>query len=202
WSLDARVAAMLAGLGLADLPRDRPTGALSGGQRARLALAWLLLSGPDVLLLDEPTTHLDDAAAAHLQQVLTTWPGPVLLASHDRAFLDETVTHLVDLDPAPIPHAVAGPLVGDGDGSGIGAVTFTGSYTDYLHTRMDARARWEQQYNAKQAELKRLRAAVRDSPTVGQPGRPVRTEGRAAKKFYADRNAKVVARRVNDARTK
>src|SRR5699024_587007 len=90
WSLDARVEAMLAGLGLADLPRDRPTGALSGGQRARLSLAWLLLSGPDVLLLDEPTNHLDDAAAAHLQQVLTTWPGPVLLASHDRAFLDET----------------------------------------------------------------------------------------------------------------
>jgi len=202
WSLDARVAAMLAGLGLADLPRDRPTGALSGGQRARLALAWLLLSGPDVLLLDEPTNHLDDAAAAHLQQVLTTWPGPVLLASHDRAFLDETTTHLVDLDPAPIPHAVAGPLVGDGDGSGIGAVTFTGSYTDYLHSRMEARVRWEQQYSAEQDELKRLRAAVRDSHTVGHPGRPVRTEGGAAKKFYADRNAKVVARRVNDARTK
>src|SRR5699024_1362895 len=133
-------------------------------------------------------------------QVLTTWPGPVLLASHDRAFLDETTTHLVDLDPAPIPHAVAGPLVGDGDGSGIGAVTFTGSSTDYLHSRMGARVRREQQYSPEQGELKRLRAAVRDSHTVGPPGRPVRTEGGAAKKFYADRNAKVVARRVNDAR--
>ena len=202
WSVDARVEAMLAGLGLADLPRDRPTSALSGGQRARLALAWLLLSAPDVLLLDEPTNHLDDAAAAHLQQVLASWPGPVLLASHDRAFLDETVSSLVDLDPAPMPHAVAGPLVGDGDGSGIGTVSFTGSYTDYLHARMDARARWEQQYTAEQEELRRLRAAVRDAHTVGHPGREPRTEARAAKKFYADRNAKVVSRRVNDARTR
>src|SRR5699024_4423782 len=184
------------------LPRDRPTSALSGGQRARLALAWLLLSAPDVLLLDEPTNHLDDAAAAHLQQVLADWPGPVLLASHDRAFLDETVSSLVDLDPAPMPHAVAGPLVGDGDGSGIGTVSFTGSYTDYLHARMDARARWEQQYMAEQDELGRLRAAVRDSHTVGHPGRAPRTEARAAKKFYADRNAKVVSRRVNAARTR
>ncbi|WP_277050474.1 ABC-F family ATP-binding cassette domain-containing protein [Ruania albidiflava] len=202
WSVEARVESMLAGLGLADLPRDRPTGALSGGQRARLALAWLLLSAPDVLLLDEPTNHLDDAAATHLQQVLVGWPGPVLLASHDRAFLDETVGALVDLDPAPMPHAVAGPLVGDGDGTGIGTVTYTGSYTDYLHARMDARARWEQQYTAEQEQLRRLRAAVRDAHTVGHPGREPRTEARAAKKFYADRNAKVVSRRVNDARTR
>ncbi len=199
WSLPARVETMLAGLGLAEVPRGRRAGELSGGQRARLALAWLLLSAPDVLLLDEPTNHLDDAAAAHLQQVLASWPGPVLLTSHDRAFLDETVSFLVDLDPAPMPHAVAGPLVGDGDGSGIGAVTFTGSYTDYLHARMDARTRWERQYAAEQEELKRLRAAVRDSHAVGHPGREPRTEARAAKKFYADRNAKVVSRRVNDA---
>lgn len=202
WNAGSRVEAMLAGLGLAALPRDRPTGALSGGQRTRLALAWLLLSAPDVLLLDEPTNHLDDAAAAYLQQVLAGWSGPVLLASHDRAFLDETVTSLVDLDPAPLPHAVAGALVGDGDGSGIGSVSFTGSYTDYLHARIEARQRWERQYAAEQEELKRLRVAVRDSQTVGHPGREPRTEARAAKKFYADRNAKVVSRRVNDARSR
>lgn len=202
WEVDARIDAMTAGLGLGDLPRDRQTGWLSGGQRSRLALAWLLLSAPDVLLLDEPTNHLDDAATEHLRGVLSTWTGPVLVASHDRAFLDEAVTSLVDLDPVPIPHAVAGPLVGDGDGTGIGITRFTGAYTDYLHARMDARERWERQYRDEQAELKRLRSAVGENQSVGHRDWKPRSEVRMAQKYYADRNAKVVARRVNDARTR
>ncbi|UNX53606.1 ATP-binding cassette domain-containing protein [Georgenia sp. TF02-10] len=202
WDVDTRIATMLAGLGLPDLPRARRTGELSGGERARLSLAWLLLRGPEVLLLDEPTNHLDDDAAAHLRSVLLGWGGPVLMASHDRAFLDEAVTALVDLDPAPVPHAVSGPLADDGPGSGIGTTKFTGSYTDYLQARADARARWERQYRDEQAELKRLRAAVTGSQRVGHDDARPRTEARAAKKFYADRNAKVVARRVNDARAR
>lgn len=111
WEIEARVSAMLTGLGLGGIDRDRSIGTLSGGQRARLALAWLLLSAPDVMLLDEPTNHLDDAATAYLVSVLTAWRGPLLIASHDRAFLDETATSLLDLDPSPLPHAVAEPLV-------------------------------------------------------------------------------------------
>lgn len=202
WEVDARIDAMVTGLGLGELPRDREAGRLSGGQRSRLALAWLLLSAPDVLLLDEPTNHLDDAATEHLRGVLSTWTGPVLIASHDRAFLDEAVTSLVDLDPAPIQHAVAGPLVGDGNSTGIGISRFTGAYTDYLHARLDARERWERQYRDEQAELKRLRSAVGETQSVGHRDWKPRTEVRMAQKYYADRNAKVVARRVNDARTR
>lgn len=202
WEVDARIDAMVMGLGLGDLPRDRQAGRLSGGQRSRLALAWLLLSAPDVLLLDEPTNHLDDAATEHLRGVLSTWVGPVLIASHDRAFLDEAVTSLVDLDPDPIPHAVAGPLVGDGDGTGIGIIRFTGTYTDYLHARLDAREQWERQYRDEQAELKRLRSAVGGNQSVGHRDWKPRSEVRMAQKYYADRNAKVVARRVNDARAR
>lgn len=202
WSLDARIAAMLDGLGLGSLPRERLTSGLSGGQRARLSLAWLLLSRPDVLLLDEPTNHLDDTATAYLREVLAQWPGPVLLASHDRAFLDESVIALLDLDPSPLPQAVSSPHVGDGPGSGIGVTRFTGTYTDYLAARRDARRRWERQYEDEQAELKRLAGSVRANQSVGNPERGPRTEARAAKKFYADRNAKVVSRRVNDARAR
>lgn len=202
WEVDARIGAMLDGLGLAGIDRSKPTGALSGGQRARLALAWLLLSTPDVLLLDEPTNHLDDAATAYLASVLRAWQGPLLIASHDRVFLDETVTSLLDLDPSPLPQAVAGPLVQDGTGSGIGVTRFTGSYSNYLTARVDAHKRWERQYRDEQAELSRLRTTVKEQQTVGHGDWRPRSEVRMAQKFYADRNAQAVSRRVNDARAR
>lgn len=202
WDVDTRIDVTLDGLGLGGVDRDRPTGALSGGQRSRLSLAWLLLSTPDVLLLDEPTNHLDDAATDFLRATLRSWHGPVLLASHDRAFLDTAVTSLVDLDPAPRAHAVTSDFVGDGTGTGIGVTRFGGTYSQYVLARMDARERWERTYRDEQAQLKKLRAAVREQQTVGHSDWSPKTEGRAAKKFYADRNAAVVSRRVNDARTR
>ena len=202
WDVDSRIDAMLAGLGLSNLPRERLTGQLSGGQRSRLSLAWLLLSAPEVLLLDEPTNHLDDTATDYLRGVLTAWQGPVLIASHDRAFLDETVTSLIDLDPAPLPHAHTGDLVGDGEGAGIGITRFSGTYTDYLQARRQARQRWQRQYRDEQAQLKRLRAAVGTNQIVGHTDWKPRSEVRMAQKYYADRNAAVVSRRVNDARSR
>ena len=200
WELDHRVDRVVAGLGLTRLPRERPAGSLSGGQLSRLSLAWLLLRSPDTLLLDEPTNHLDDAATAVLVDLLRSWSGPVLLASHDRAFLNEAGTTLLDLDPAPRPFAAVRHDT-DSPGSGFGVTTFTGSYTAYLQHRRDERDRWVRRFRDEQAELSRLRARVRDNHTVGNADRPPRTEGKMAQKFYADRNAKVVARRVNDATT-
>ncbi|MDO4242461.1 MAG: ABC-F family ATP-binding cassette domain-containing protein [Actinomyces sp.] len=202
WDADVRINATVSGLGLDTVDRARPAGSLSGGQRARLALAWLLLSAPDVLALDEPTNHLDDTAAAFLVRTLTSWRGPVLMASHDRAFLDETATVLVDLDPAPIPDAVAGPLLEDGTGTGIGVVRHTGSFSDYVAARAQARSRWQRRYQEEQAEIARLRAAVRDQHTVGHLEWSPRTEIRKAQRYYADRNSKAVSRRVSDARSR
>ncbi|MCK0113329.1 ATP-binding cassette domain-containing protein [Ornithinimicrobium sp. F0845] len=200
WELDHRVDRVVDGLGLDHLPRDRRARELSGGQVSRLSLAWLLLRCPDTLLLDEPTNHLDDAATATLVDLLRGWSGPVLLASHDRAFLDEVGTTLLDLDPAPRPFTAVRHDT-DTPGSGFGVTKFTGSYTAYLRRRREERERWVHRFREEQGELSRLRARVRDDHTVGRADRPPRTEARAAKKFYADRNAKVVARRVNDATT-
>lgn len=204
WTVDARIGEMLDGLSLTHLPRDRPTTELSGGERARLSLACLLLSTPDVLLLDEPTNHLDDRAVGHLVTVLESWRGPVVFAGHDRAFLDDVATRLVDLDPSELPHDVAGPLVGDGDGSGIGVTVFGGGYSAYLDERIAARRRWIERYRAEQDELKELRSRVRAEQVHGHGNRDFASKGvaRGSKKFYSDRNAKVVSRRVNDVRSR
>lgn len=159
----------------------------------------LLLSTPGILLLDEPTNHLDDAAAQYLTSMSSTWRGPVLIVGHDREFLDETVVSILDLDPAPRPFAQSNAE----DGLiTIGVTRFSGTYSNYLVSRHDARQRWQWQYEEEQAQLKRLRAAVTDNQVVGHDDWRPRTEDRNVQKFFADRNAKVVARTVNDARSR
>lgn len=199
WDTDARIEATVNGLGLSDVARDKKLLELSGGQRSRLAMASLLLSSPEILLLDEPTNHLDDDAVKYLGTVIAAWRGPVLIVSHDRAFLDETVVSILDLDPAPRPHALNAAA---DELTSIGVTRFTGTYTEYLEARRAARRRWQQQYEEEQALLHKLRAAVDENQVVGHADWKPRTEVRGAQKFYADRNAKVVARRVNDARAR
>ena len=78
---------------------ERPTEALSGGEAARLALAAILLSRFDVLLLDEPTNDLDFDGLERLERFLATTPSALVVVSHDRAFLDRTVTRIVEIEP-------------------------------------------------------------------------------------------------------
>jgi len=190
WTLEVRAEETLAGLGLGDVDPARSIATVSGGQRSRLMLAALLLGRPDVLLLDEPTNHLDDAAAEFLRRTLLAWRGPVVAASHDRAFLDDIATEILDLDPAPGPAGTAG----------VHGLTRTrGRYSDHVLARLDEREAWERRYATEQAELRRLRAQARDSHQVGHAGAAPRTEAGPAKTFYADRNARPVRRRVDDA---
>ncbi|RAK55707.1 ABC-F family ATP-binding cassette domain-containing protein [Phenylobacterium soli] len=87
WTLEARLEAALAGVGLAGLDLQRPAADLSGGQRTRAALAGLIARGPDVLLLDEPTNNLDAAGRALVAEALGAWSGGAVVVSHDRALL-------------------------------------------------------------------------------------------------------------------
>jgi len=96
--LDARIGETWAELGLPDRLLDQPTATLSGGEAARASLAAVLLSRHDVLLLDEPTNDLDFAALAKLESFVRSRETPVLLVSHDRAFLEQTITGVVELD--------------------------------------------------------------------------------------------------------
>jgi ATP-binding cassette subfamily F protein 3 len=97
YSLDERIDAALSGLGFTVDEWARPPAALSGGEQTRAALARLVIADPDLLLLDEPTNHLDLGALEWLEEHLRRRSGSLLVASHDRAFLDATVTRVWEL---------------------------------------------------------------------------------------------------------
>ncbi len=93
----ARAAEILSGLGFSAGEQQREIGTLSGGWQMRVALARLLLQRPDILLLDEPTNHLDLPALIWFENFLQTYPGAVMVVSHDRAFLDRVSRRIVEL---------------------------------------------------------------------------------------------------------
>ncbi len=96
--------------------RDTPVGALSGGERARLQIALITLSGANFLLLDEPTNHLDIPSCEVLEDALLDFDGTILAVSHDRYFLDRIANRIVKLQ-------------------GDGTQEYLGNYSDYESTR-------------------------------------------------------------------
>ncbi len=106
YSLEAQAKEILCGLGFRAADLDRPAEALSGGWRMRLAMARLLLQAPDILLLDEPTNHLDLESVIWLEEFLKGYPGALLLVSHDRQFMNNLVTRVVEIaEQRLIPYA-------------------------------------------------------------------------------------------------
>jgi ATP-binding cassette subfamily F protein uup len=95
WRLNSRVQELLDRF---QLDADAPVETLSGGNRKRVALARALAAEPELLLLDEPTNHLDFGAIEWLEEQLATFPGALLLVTHDRAFLDRVANRIVELD--------------------------------------------------------------------------------------------------------
>ncbi|ADI03527.1 antibiotic ABC transporter ATP-binding protein [Streptomyces bingchenggensis BCW-1] len=182
WDADRQAALVLDGLGLGAVAHGRTLGSLSGGQRGRLALAALLVRRPPALLLDEPTNHLDDGAAAFLEEQVRGLPGVVLLASHDRAFLDAVCTDLIDLDPA-----VAGP------------VRYGGNYSAYLSEKHAERARWERRHAEEQQELDALRHTAGVTAHALAPNRGRRDNEKMGYGHRAGRVQNQISRRVRNA---
>jgi ATP-binding cassette, subfamily F, member 3 len=134
YDYDLRIQQTLQGLGLGKQTWDMPLSHLSGGQKTRALLARLLLEKPALLMLDEPTNHLDAEAIEWLEHTLKEWDGAVLVASHDRYFLDNTVDTIWEMSRA-------------------GIELYAGNYSAYLLQRD---ARWEYAQRVFEEEKERL----------------------------------------------
>ncbi|HUS16704.1 MAG TPA: ABC-F family ATP-binding cassette domain-containing protein, partial [Chloroflexia bacterium] len=132
---------LLKRLGFSATEMAEPLDTLSGGQRKLAYLARCILSGPDLLLLDEPDNHLDLEGKAFLQAAMQAFVGSVVLISHDRYLLDDTVTAIAEL--------IDGRLT-----------LFQGNYSSYAVQKELLLARQQQDYTAQQKEIKRLEEAV------------------------------------------
>src|SRR5690242_4368040 len=116
YTLEAQAREVLHGLGFEDDQIDGDVGALSGGWKMRVALARVLLGRPDVLLMDEPTNHLDIESIIWLEQFLKSYPGALLMTTHDREFMNRVVTKIAEIDAGEI-------------------VTYSGNYDFYERER-------------------------------------------------------------------
>lgn len=179
---DARRAEVIAELGLDERLLAVPVAGLSGGQRAKAALASLLLSRFDLLLLDEPTNDLDFDGLARLEDFLDARRGGLVVVSHDRAFLERVVTSVLELDEAS--HR---------------ATQFAGGYRTYLELRATARRHAEEDYDRYVRARDRLKARERLQREWAVQG--VRRERRsprdhdvAQRRFRADRTEKQAAK--------
>lgn len=159
----ARQAGVLDGLELSHVDDDTPLGQLSGGQKTRLGLATLLLQQPQLLVLDEPTNHLDVDALEWLESFLGSYTQSVLVVSHDRAFLDATVSRILYLDP---------------DTRTI--TSYRGGYSDFAAARSHERELHEESWQRQQEYVERVQRdigrlksearSIEQSTTARQPG--------------------------------
>ncbi len=128
---------------LHELPEGISVYQLSGGQKTRLGLAKILLEEPDVLVLDEPTNHLDIEMLEWLEGWIATFPGGVLVVSHDRTFLDNTVAKIFDLDP--ISHNI---------------YQYPGNYSQYLEQYLNNQEKQLSAYRDQVYEIRKMKQDI------------------------------------------
>jgi len=141
YAIEAQVGTVLAGLGFPHDEWNKRTEEFSGGWQMRIALAKLLLEKPNLLLLDEPTNHLDLEARNWLEQYLSNYPFAIVLISHDRYFLDVTVTKIVEI-------------------WNRGVHFYSGNYEKYLRQKQERTEQLEAAYRNQRERIEQLEAFI------------------------------------------
>jgi len=134
YALDGRAREALAGLGFSQEMMDGDVGALSGGWKMRVALARILLMRPDVMLLDEPSNHLDLESLIWLEQFLKGYEGALLMTSHDREFINRVIGKVIEIDSGSL-------------------TTYSGDYEFYVQQRALSDKQQQAQFERQQAML-------------------------------------------------
>ena len=141
YAINSTIDKAAAGLGITSFGLDSDVATLSGGQRAKVMLAKLLLQNPDVLLLDEPTNFLDKEHIAWLSKYLNNFKGSFILVSHDFEFLNSVVNCICDIDNGKITR-------------------FNGTYEKFVKLKEIKRQEYEKNYNAQQKEIAKLQTFI------------------------------------------
>ncbi|MEO8752494.1 MAG: ATP-binding cassette domain-containing protein, partial [Casimicrobiaceae bacterium] len=165
WDIDSKIEMAMNALRCP--PGDADVSKLSGGEIRRAAICALLLSKPDMLLMDEPTNHLDAESVAWLQNYLTNFPGCVVLVTHDRYFLDQITTWILELDR----------------GRGI---PYEGNYSVWLDKKSKRLAQEEREEDGRKRSLNKELEWVRASPKARQAKSKARINAYNEKASFAE----------------
>jgi len=142
YEVETRIDKICGGMNIGDDMRRSPIELLSGGEKTRVNLARILLRDCDILLLDEPTNHLDLSSLTWLENFIREFSGTVAVISHDRAFLDNVITRIIEIDEGKVNF-------------------YTGNYSYYIEERWRRYTSQAEQYERQQKEIKRIEDRAR-----------------------------------------
>lgn len=149
YSYKSEVMGTFRGLGFTDDDKDKPINILSGGEKTRVLLGKLLLTRPSLLMLDEPTNHLDSDAIEWLENFLRSYDGTVMIISHDRYFLDQSVNRIFEM-------------------SNKGLKTYSGNYSKYIEKSRHQREIEERNYENQQKIIKKQEESIQRLKSYGR----------------------------------
>lgn len=173
WILDSRIDRVMPGLGFIDEDNDKLVASFSGGWKVRIGLGKVLLQDPDLLLLDEPSNHLDSESVEWLEAYLQTCKLPMVVVSHDREFLDRVCTKIVEIESGE-------------------AFEYPGNYTRFSQLKKEQRKAWEAAYERQQKFVKEQENYIKRSRR--SPARSSQVKSREKMLLRMERTGQMVRR--------